>query len=186
MIKKLIHALCGTLLLASTVPSGWAVNLPGWIGSTAQFNWKPRLGGVYWLDSRAVVKQAAPCLTQSARPVLVDIKSDATGFGYRFDLNTWDAQSAIHTYYSWDGTDAGTPASPEDAMQIFGATGNAQFILNIPIPLHLTSTPTGNWGYDGNGYTWQTPEFYAAMVQYLFGTAGPQSEWQNLPTTLDF
>ncbi|HEX4644327.1 MAG TPA: Ig-like domain-containing protein [Verrucomicrobiae bacterium] len=172
--------------MASTAQNGWTVNLPGWVGSTAQFNWKPRLGGVYWLDSRAVVKQAAPNLTQSSRPVLVDIKSDAVGFGYRFDLNSWDSQSPIHTYYSWDGTDAGTPASPEDAMQIFGATGNAEFILNIPVPLHLTNSPSSNWGYDGYGYTWQTPGFYAAMVQYLFGAAGPQSEWQNLPTTMDF
>ncbi|HEY2329659.1 MAG TPA: Ig-like domain-containing protein [Verrucomicrobiae bacterium] len=186
MIKTMIHAACGVLLLASTVQNGWAVNLPSWVGSTATHNWKSRLGGVYWLDSRAVVKQAAPNLTQSSRPVLVDIKSDAVGFGYRFDLNTWDSQSPIHTYYPWDGTDAGTAASPEDVMQILGATGNAEFVLNIPIPLHLTNQPSSNWGYDGYGYTWQTPEFYAAMVQYLFGTAGPQSEWQNLPTTMDF
>src|SRR5258706_5258604 len=186
MIKKLIHAACGILLLASVAQNGWAVNLPSWVGSTATHNWKPRLGGVYWLNSRAVVKAAAPTLTQSARPVLVDIKSDATGYGYRFDLNSWDSQSAIHSYYSWDGTDAGTPDSPEDVMQIFGATGNADFILILPTPLNLTSTPTSNWGYDGYGYTWQTPAFYAAMVQYLFGTAGPQSEWQNLPTTMDF
>ncbi len=172
--------------MASVVQGSRAAALPGWVGSTAQFNWKPRLGGVYWLDSRAVVKQAAPYLTQSSRPVLVDIKSDATGFGYRFDLNSWDPQSAIHSYYPWDGTDAGTAASPEDALQIFGATGNAQFIINIPIPLNLTSTPTSNWGYDGYGYTWQTAQFYAAWVQYLTGTAGPQSEWQNLPTTMDF
>jgi len=186
MIRKLINAACGVLLLASTVQSGWAVNLPSWVGSTATHNWKSRLGGVYWLDSRAVVKQAAPYLSQSARPVLVDIKSDAVGFGYRFDLNTWDAQSPVHTYYPWDGTDAGMAASPEDVMQILGATGNAEFILNIPIPLHLTNNPSSNWGYDGFGYTWQTPAFYAAMVQYLFGAAGPQSEWQNLPTTMDF
>jgi hypothetical protein len=184
---KLIRALTGVLLLASAAQSGWAATtLPNWVGPTATHNWKPRLGGVYWLDSRAVVKAAAPSLAQSSRPVLVDIKSDATGFGYRFDLNTWDSQSAIHSYYSWDGTDAGTPASPEDAMQIFGATGNAEFILNLPTPLNLTGTPTSNWGYDGYGYTWQTPAFYAAMVQYLFGAAGPQSEWQNLPTTMDF
>ncbi|HWW03066.1 MAG TPA: Ig-like domain-containing protein [Candidatus Acidoferrum sp.] len=162
-----------------------AASLPSWVGP-ATHNWQPRLGGVCWLDSRAVVKQAAPYLAQSSRPVLVGIKSDATGFGYRFDLNSWDSQSAIHTYYPWDGTDAGTAASPEDVFNIFGATGNAEFILNIPIPLRLTNSPSSNWGYDGWGYTWQTPQFYAAMVQYLFAAAGPQSEWQNLPTTLDF
>lgn len=184
---KLFRVVTGFLLLASVAQRGWAVtNLPNWVGSTATHNWQPRLGGVYWLDSRAVVKQAAPYLAQDSRPVLVDIKSDGVGFGYRFDLNTWDSQSSIHSYYPWDGTDSGTPASPEDAMQIFGATSNAEFILNIPIPLHLTNSPSSNWGYDGYGYTWQTPEFYAAMVQYLFGTAGPQSEWQNLPTTMDF
>src|SRR5574340_365802 len=35
-------------------------------------------------------------------------------------------------------------------------------------------------------YTWQTPQFYAAMVQYLTGAADAQSVWQALPTTLDF
>src|SRR5258706_14538587 len=128
MIKKLIHAACGILLLASVAQNGWAVNLPSWVGSTATHNWKSRLGGVYWLASRAVVKQAAPYLTQSSRPVLVDIKSDATGFGYRFDLDSWDSQSAVHSYYPWDGTDNGTPASPQDALDIFGATSNAEFI----------------------------------------------------------
>jgi len=159
--------------------------LPNWVGLVTH-NWKPRLGGVYWLDSLAVVKQAAPYLKQSSRPVLVDIKTDATGFGYRFDLNSWDSQAPVHSYYSWDGTDNGTPASPEDALKIFGATGNAEFILNIPVPLYLTNAPSSNFGYDGYGYTWQTPQFYAAMAQYLTGAAGPQSEWQNLPTTLDF
>jgi len=155
--------------------------LPSWVGS-AGHNWKPRLGGVYWLNSRAVVKQAAPYLSQHSRPVLVDIKSDCRGFGYRYDLNSWDSQEEVHSWFTWDGTDAGTPASPEDAFNIFGATGNAEFILNIPIPRSLTTNPTT----DGFGYTWQTAEFYAAMTQYLFGTAGPQSEWQNLPVTLDF
>ncbi|HXT42256.1 MAG TPA: Ig-like domain-containing protein, partial [Candidatus Angelobacter sp.] len=174
-----------TVSNSSVVTNLSYATLPSWVGA-ATHNWKPRLGGVYWLDSLAVVKQAAPYLQQSSRPVLVDIKTDATGFGYRFDLNSWDAKSAIHSYYSWDGTDSGTPASPEDAMNIFGATGNAEFILNIPIPLFLTNSPSSNWGYDGFGYTWQTAQFYAAMTQYLVGTAGPQSEWQSLPTTLDF
>jgi len=131
MIKRFVHVLTGLLLFAFIVQHGWAVNLPSWVGSTATHNWKARLGGVYWLDSRAVVKQAAPSLTQSSRPVLVDIKSDAVGYGYRFDLNTWDSRSPIYTYYSWDGTDANTAASPEDVMNILGATGNAEFILNI-------------------------------------------------------
>ena len=160
-------------------------SLPSWVG-TATHNWKPMLGGVCWMDSRAVMKLAAPYLKQSARPVLVDIKSDAVGFGYRFDQNAWMSDSPIHTWFSWDGTDSGTPSSPEDSLQIFGATSNAQFIVNIPIPLNLTNQPSSNWGYDGFGYTWQTPAFYAAWVQYLTGTAGPQSEWQNLPTTMDF
>ncbi len=168
-----------TLSLIASVPGNGT--LPSWVGSVLH-NWKPRLGGVYWLNSRSVVKQAAPYFSQSPRPVLVDIKSDVTGFGYRFDLNSWDPHEDSHSWFLWDGTDAGTPASPEDAFNIFGATSNAEFILNIPIPRTLTNNPTG----DGFGYTWQTPEFYAAMAQYFFGTAGPQSGWQNLSTTLDF
>jgi hypothetical protein len=172
----------------NTTASGSSVTLaalPSWV-TTNTHNWKPSLGGVYWLNSRAVVKQAAPYFLQNARPVLVDIKSDAIGYGYRFDLDSWDAQSTIHGYYSWNGTDAGTPASTEDVMNILGATGNAEFILNIPIPMQLTNSPSSNWGFDGYGYLWQTPAYYGAMAQYLFGAAGPQSEWQSLPANLDF
>src|SRR6266852_396182 len=121
-MSPLFRAVTGIFLLASAAQSGRAANtLLNWVASAATHNWQPRLGGVYWLDSRAVVKQAAPYLTQSSRPVLVDIKSDATGFGYRFDLDSWDSQSAVHSYYPWDGTDNGTPASPQDALDIFGA-----------------------------------------------------------------
>lgn len=162
-----------------------AAALPGWVGP-ALFNWKPKLGGVCWMDSRAVMKEAAPYVKQSSRPVLVDIKTDATGFGYRFDENSWASDSSIRSWFNWDGTDAGTPTSPEDALQYFGATSNAQFILNIPIPLNLTNQPSANWGYDGWGYTWQTPAFYAAWVQYLTGTADAPSVWQGLATNLDF
>ena len=185
-MKRVLGAVMGILGLARPCRTGRRANLPSWVGATASHHWQPALGGVYWLDSRAVVKQAAPCLSQSSRPVLVDIKSDATGFGYRFDLDSWDSRSAIYSYYRWDGTDGGTPASPEDAFNILGATGNAQFVLHLPIPRYLTNTPSSNWGYDGYGYTWQTPQFYAGLAQYLFGTAGPPSEWQGLATTLDF
>src|ERR1700683_3075152 len=121
-MKGLLRAVAGVFMLVSIAPSGQAqATLPSWVGSTQAFNWQPRLGGVYWLDSHAVVKQAAPFLTQSSRPVLIDIKTDATGFGYRFDENSWDPGSAIYSYYPWNGTDAGTPASPEDALKTFGA-----------------------------------------------------------------
>jgi len=64
---------------------------------------------------------------------------------------------------------------------------NAQFILNIPIRFtSRTALRAIGGATTGYGYTWQTPQFYAAMVQYLVGAAGPQSEWQNLPTTIDF
>src|SRR5271169_3071532 len=125
-MKRVLGAVIGVLGLAFAVQNGRAANLPSWVGATATHHWQPVLGGVYWLDSRAVVKQAAPYLSQSSRPVLVDIKSDATGFGYRFDLGSWDSRSAIYSYFRWDGTDGGTPASPEDAFNILGATGNAQ------------------------------------------------------------
>jgi hypothetical protein len=155
--------------------------LPSWVGAPGH-NWTPRLGGVYWLNSRAILKQVAPYFAEYSKPVLVDIKSNVTGFGYRFDLDSWDSREESHSWFLWNGTDQGTPASPEDAFNILGASGNAEFILNIPIPETLTTSPSG----DGFGYTWQTPQFYAAMVQYLFGTAGSQAEWQGLPTALDF
>src|ERR1700722_18243014 len=100
-MKRILRAFAGAILMASVAQSGWTqATLPSWVGPVTH-NWQPSLGGVYWLDSRAIVKQAAPYLTQSSRPVLIDIKSDCTGFGYRFDLNSWDPGSAIYSYYSW-------------------------------------------------------------------------------------
>ena len=168
-----------SVTLSASVPS--TSTLPSWVGAVGH-NWTPRLGGVYWLNSRAILKQVAPYFSEYPKPVLVDIKSNASGFGYRFDLDSWDSWEETHSWFLWNGTDQGTPASPEDAFNIFGATGNAEFILNIPIPRTLTANPSG----DGFGYTWQTAQFYAAMMQYLFGSAGPQAEWQSLPSTLDF
>jgi hypothetical protein len=132
------------------------------------------------------MKQAATTFAQYPRPVLVDVKAPTTGFGYRFDLNSWDPREPSYGWFPWDGTDIGTAASPEDIFQICGATGNAEFILNLPTPRYLIDNPNTQPGGSGYGYLWQTPQFYAAMAQYLLGAAGPTSEWQGLPTTLDF
>jgi hypothetical protein len=132
------------------------------------------------------MKQTATVFAQYPRPVLVDVKAPATGFGYRFDLNSWDPREPSYPWFPWDGTDSGTGASAEDIFRILGATGNAEFILNLPTPRYLIGNPNTQPEGSGYGYLWQTPQFYAAMAQYLFGTAGPSSEWQGLPTTLDF
>jgi len=142
MIKRLIHAVTGVLLLASAVQHGWRLPLCQ-AGSVQRprHNWKPRLGGVYWLDSLAGRQTGRAALTlQSSRPVLVDIKTTRPALAIAFGL-TCGIRISNPFILFLDGTDVGTPASPEDAMQIFGATGNAEFIPEHSIPLNLTGTP---------------------------------------------
>lgn len=158
-------------------------DLPDWIGRP-KHQWLPRLGGVAWLPTRALWKRAVSLLPEYPRPVLVDLKAPSTGFGYRFDLGTWDEREPSYDWYGWNGEDEDTGASPEDIIAIAETSGNAEFVFHVPMPRYRVDDP--NADDQGNGYVWQTPEFYGAMVQYLFGMAGPQSEWESLDSSLDF
>jgi hypothetical protein len=141
--------------------------------------WDPLLGGVTWISSRAAAKEQAKALAWYDGPVLLDIKSQANGFGYRFDLNTFASGTMEHGYFTFDGTDAGEPATLDDIFQIFGAAPNARFILHVPVP--HDSLPLGSARFE-----WQTPAFYGAQLQYLFGTADSNFMEQVPTTTLDF
>lgn len=160
---------------------------PSWVGEV-RHRWQPRLGGVAWVPSQGFWQEAAPHLAEYPRPVLIDMKQNKSGFGYRFDLDTWspDEQHMQENWFSWDGLDR--PASPEDIMRISldEAPGHVEFVLHLPMPRYPVEHIVYQNAEDGTGYTWQTPEFYGALVQYLFGAAGPASQWGSLDRAYEF
>ncbi len=154
------------------------------LGATGH-TWTPKLGGCTWMPTINLLNVAASVLPDYPRPVLVDIKAPCTGFGYRFDLDEWDQREGSYTWYTWIGGDRGARA--EDILQICEASGNAEFIFHVPLPRYLVEDPWENNSHDeGEGYLWQTPAYYAAMVQYLFGLAGAPADYESLPASMDF
>ncbi len=151
----------------------------------AGHTWAPLLGGCTWMPTVGLLNAAASVLPDYPRPVLVDIKAPCTGFGYRFDLDEWDQREGSYSWYSWIGEDRGARA--EDILQACETSGNAEFIFHVPSPRSLVEDPWEGGSHDeGEGYLWQTPGYYAAMVQYLFGTAGPPEDYTGLSETMDF
>ena len=84
-MRRLIFAVCGPLII--TACSNSSSSTPTSPTSSVQSTWQPQLGGAVWLNSRYVHKQVATAVSQYSRPVLVAIKADQRGFGYRFDLD---------------------------------------------------------------------------------------------------
>ena len=112
----LFGGFCGLLLLTwacsgngNTTGSGEPARVQITIGAV-QHRWTPRLGGVTWLPTRALWQTAASLFHEYPRPVLVDLKAPATGFGYRFDLDTWDESEPSYSWYGWSGSDGDTGA----------------------------------------------------------------------------
>ncbi len=140
--------------------------------------WNPMLGGVVWLNSKKVAKEQAAAFAAYQTPVLVDIKATSYGFGYRFDQDSFERSTIEAGWFKFDGTDAGEPTDLDDIFQIYGKS-NVQFIINIPIP-----NSSLQLGVDR--FAWQTPEFYGAQLQYLFGKADSSSVYSELPMKLDF
>ena len=152
------------------------VSIPVTVGQN-RHTWNTLLGGVVWILSRATNKQIAATLPDLPGTVLVDIKADANGFGYRFDEDFWEPDAPTYSWFPWNGSDD-DPATLDDLFQIYGAE-NVKFILNVPVP-NLDQLQ------DPEAYPWQTPEFYGAECQYLFGAADDPSTYQSLPWSIDF
>jgi alpha-L-arabinofuranosidase len=140
--------------------------------------WNPMLGGAVWLESRYAAKKHAEALSWYPGEVLMTVKTPSNGFGYRFDLNTFEPNTEEYTYFNFDGTDEGQPTTIDDIFQIFGKP-NAKFIFHVPVP--NTNLKLGT-----ERYSWQTPEFYAAELQYLFGRADSPEIYNQLGISVDF
>jgi hypothetical protein len=137
--------------------------------------WDTKTGGATWVFSKAVTRTHRDVLAELPGTLLVAVKRSAPGFGYRFDQDSWDPSTDEYSWFAWDGTDHGTPTNLDDLFQIYGELPGARFLFNVPIPRP-----------GAVGFAWQTPEFYAAEAQYLFGEPGAASEYASLATTLDF
>jgi len=149
------------------------IDVPVTLGAP-QHTWDTLTGGATWLFSRQTLRAHASLLGEYPGSFLIDVKRNMQGFGYRFDLDSWDPSTAEFHWFAWDGSDAGEPANLDETFQILGQP-NVKFIFNLPMPRPGTG-----------GFGWQTPEFYAAECQYLFGSAGPPSQYAGLKAQMDF
>src|SRR5436190_7579244 len=148
--------------------SSIAASPPNWV-LTPMHTWTPRLGGGMWYQEGIVVNAVAPILSEFPRPVLIGLRSDRIENGYRFDTNTFHApdssEVANSPYNYW--TDR---YSQEKVMQTLLVNGNVEFIWSMPTPDHYAWNAYADaYKRTGEGYQWQTPEYYAAYLQYLIG-----------------
>jgi hypothetical protein len=107
------------------------------------------------------VTNIAPVLAEYPHPLLVGLRSDVVENGYRFDVNQFDPKG--EKFNDW--TDR---ASHEFVMQAFERVASVRFIWSMPTPDHYHDEPY-TVPQSGSGYPWQTPEYYAAYLQYLIG-----------------
>lgn len=133
-------------------------------------SWKTRLGGVVWLPTRHAAKQHASVIPEYPGELLLFFKSTAAGFGYRFDLDAWEPSTVEYGWFGWDGDDRHEPPNLDQLFQIYSKP-NSKLFLHLPMP----SRPV---------FSWQTPGFYAAQCQYLFGAAG--ADFASLPLKIDY
>jgi hypothetical protein len=140
--------------------------------------WDTLLGGVIGLYPKSSKRLMASVLPEFPGEVLVDFKAPGNGFGYRFDLDVWD-EGGLPDYWTLDGTENDPPNLDED-FQIFDLP-NVAIVLNIPVP-----DAGGTFSGVPPPYAWQTPAFYGAECEYLFGAAEDPALWTGLPLALDF
>lgn len=145
--------------------------------SAASRIWNPMLGGVIWLPSREAAEAQAAVFREYPGELLAAVKQDPSGFGYRFDLNFWEPASSVYGWFPWDGSrkDAVTL---DQIFQIYGKP-NVRFTLSLPLP-----APDLKLGDER--FAWQTPAYYGALCQYLFGKAGVARDYAALPLQMDF
>ncbi|MSU44774.1 hypothetical protein EXS45_01155 [Candidatus Nomurabacteria bacterium] len=141
--------------------------------------WNPLLGGVIWIQSKKIARAQALAFSSYPDNLLVNIKASSNGFGYRFDLNKYLPGPIEYGYFNFKGPLENQPSNLDDIFQIYGASKNVKFILNVPLP-----HPSLKLG-DAR-FAWQTPQFYGAQLQYLFGTADSKAVYSKLPLSIDF
>jgi alpha-tubulin suppressor-like RCC1 family protein len=196
LFQTLLHVLVAAVTIAAIatrLPAS-AASVPNWVGAPTH-NWNPRLGGGMWFQHPSVVNGIRPALDEYPRPVLVGIRSDAQENGYRFDLNTFDANAPVPC------VSHGLDKLPQEGvLQALEVSGNVEFMLSMPTvdtyasvdgssysPLPYTVNGEGKCVATGIGYPWQRPNYYAAYLQYLIGpvTMAP-AQYNGLNPTYNF
>jgi hypothetical protein len=182
-VAALVASASAELIAPGVSADGGEVSLPAWVNGTPTHTWSPRLGGCIWYTSIGETTAVASAVAaEYPRPLLVGLKSEVPQNGYRFDLDSWDTRNQTYSYW----TDR---ASWENLLQVWGATGNAEFILNVPCPITLQDNPYDVDGIPqyGIGHLWQKASYYAAYVQYLIGSVTMTAEQYNaLNSTYNF
>lgn len=134
------------------------------------------LGGVVWVNSKTTARKIAAETAKLPDGLLVAIKGPM--LGYRFDLDSWESGEGLGS----TGTETDAP-NLDEVFTIYGSP-NTRFVLCLPSP-----SPATLGGTDSNGihaYLWQTPAYYAALCQYLFGTADTAAADTPLDPRRDF
>jgi hypothetical protein len=158
-----MKALClsAAIFIAGLLSVG-AAQPPSWVGPAGP-KWNGEIGGGLWYQEAQVITNIAPVAAEYPRPLLVGLRSDVAENGFRFDLNSFD--SSAETFSYWPDR-----ASHEFNLQTFLNVGNVRFIWSMPVPDHYSPTPY-SVQKTGAAYPWQTPEYYAAYLQYLIAPA---------------
>jgi hypothetical protein len=136
-----------------------ALQAPAWVGPVTTNKWLAQIGGGLWYQEAQVLTNIAPIMAEYPQPVLVGLRSDIAENGYRFDLNTFDSSAEPYNYWP-------DRASQEFVLQTLLNVGNVRFIWSMPTPDHYGPAPY-SVPKTGTAYPWQTPEYYAAYLQYL-------------------
>lgn len=150
--------LAALLLSCAVCWSAGGAQPPAWVGPVI-FKWNAQIGGGMWYQQGVVVTNVAPVMAEHPRPVMVGLRSDVAENGYRFDLNRFEPNAETYSYWP-------DRASQEFVLQTFERVGNVRFIWSMPTPDRYHDAPY-SVPKSGSGYAWQTPEYYAAYLQYL-------------------
>jgi hypothetical protein len=167
------------LLFATAVSlNSMAAQPPPWVGAVT-FKWNAQIGGGMWYQEAQVVTNIAPVIAEHPRPVMVGLRSDVAENGYRFDLNRFDPNAETYNYWP-------DRASQEFVLQAFERVGNARFIWSMPTPDRYHDAPY-TVPKSGSAYPWQTPEYYAAYLQYMLEPPSmPPEQYNKLNLGYDF
>jgi hypothetical protein len=132
-----------------------------------------------WYQEALVVTNIAPVAAEYPQPLLVGLRSDVAENGYRFDLNRFDPTAETYNYWP-------DRASQEFVVQAFKNVGNVRFIWSMPTPDRYHDQPY-SVPKSGSAYPWQTPEYYAAYLQYMIEPASmAPAQYSKLQLGYDF
>lgn len=170
-LSVVLLAIAGCLNCSAATP-------PSWVGPVT-FKWNAQIGGGMWYQEALVVTNIAPVAAEYPKPLLVGLRSDVAENGYRFDLNRFDPNAETYNYWP-------DRASQEFVVQSFEQVGNVRFMWSMPTPDRYHDAPY-TVPKSGSAYPWQTPEYYAAYLQYMIEPPSmPPEQYRKLNLGYDF